>query len=260
MYKILFFHFYLFLTSQAKAITVEDCYYQGRSFSGSNAIDQACYDSFKISSNELFEKKVRGDSSLFEAHKNILWITRSQELRGKPLTGEKSQLNDIIAIALSSNDKLLAVLDQDSEDRKILVFGSHLRGHIKPYYVFDFPELDMATALSFGPEEDKIYFVSKEQGRNQIYSFKMVKKTHINGPLFLERLIAPLDLTQSDDYLFVLDRTKKVHLYTKELKWVSTIEIGDEELSDPHSIRFSTKEHTLYVSNKQGDTIHYIVE
>ena len=260
MYKILFFHFSLFLTSQAKAITAEDCYYQGRSFSGSNAIDQACYDSYKISSNELFEKKVRGDSSLFEAHKNILWITRSQDSQARPLAGEKSLLNDIIAIGLSSNEKFLAVLDQDSEDRKILVFGSHLRGHIKPYYVFDFPELDKATALSFGPEEDKIYFVSKEQGRNQIYSFEMIKKTHIKGPLFLERLIAPLDLTQSGEYLFVLDRTKKIHLYTKKLKWVSTIEIGEEELSAPHSVRFSRKENTLYVSNEQGDTIQYIVD
>ncbi len=263
MYKLFFLFLSLFSITAANAFDAEECYFQGKGFSGSHSIDQNCYPSQFFSGNELFERKVRGKKISYEGNKNIMWVTRLSDHIPRPIAGEKSQLNDILAISLSSDEKLLAVLDKDSNEKKIHIFGSHLSGHIKPYYTFAFSNLEKAVALSFNQTGTKIYFVTKENERHQLHSFELYKDKKY-GPHFLEKLIDPVDLTQSGDYLFVLDRMKKIHLYrvddTNEHKWVSTIEIEDESLGTPHSIRFSSIDQTLYVSDKQGQTIQYLVD
>lgn len=245
-----------------RAMSSEDCYFQAKSFSGTNAIDYQCYLSENLTESDLFEKKVQGENIIIEASKNILWITHLNTFgahQAKPIAGENSLLNEILAISLSSDEKLLAVLDRNSEERRILLFGSHLSGHIKPYYIFDNPELETAKTLSFDSETKKIFYIVRETDLHQLYSLGIYDKKKA-GPYLLQKITEPLSLTQSSDYLFILDGTQKVQIYNKEMTWVSTIPIEATAMRAASSIRYSNRDRTLYVSDDSGVTIHYLID
>ena len=212
------------------AIDFSECQIEAQEYGGINKINDECFDSI-LSMSSTQNRVSKKEGNIFAvAHENIIVLKSNINLKLKiekedaasfkpylyKIAGNKTTINKISSVALSSQLTKIAVLNESSDgEKEILIFSSYRSGNFSPLKIIKLKGLaKKPVKIEF--DSDDLYILDGNQGRIIVVSSlsdsrnpdkskkpKLLKEIELNGLSNLD----VVSFSLSDEYLLLGDRS-----------------------------------------------------
>lgn len=275
MLKVLFFTFALASGAlDAQAFSDRSCAEQGKEFGAVKyreiaGIDSHCFEKAKREMTARTQSSSYDGQVVVRALKNILFISTSDGTKDNlyKISGPMSGLQNIKSVAVSSDKKYIAVLNEKiSQDgvfqQEVLVFQTGRNGNVAPYRVNQSPLLSDAQSIYFSADASEILALKRKARGSSIIAFKASAdsrsanlKRRPAGIVIQGEFELPLSLVKDENLLIMLEPNGDIS--GKELvgmKAIGSWKLSKEEteVSKPSALRYDPVKRVLQVVDGNG--------